>query len=95
MSPKVKVIVMITRLVEGEGSKRRKKADCYWPDRKVIVAILVIVLALVMMEILNMQNTNCYWPDRKVIVVFFVIMVLAMVFVMLVLIDMQNTWKCY
>jgi len=31
----VKVIVMITRLVEGEGSKRRKKADCYWPDRKV------------------------------------------------------------
>ena len=40
MSPKVKVIVMITRLVEGEGSKRRKKADCYWPDRKVIMVEL-------------------------------------------------------
>ena len=51
MSPKVKVIVMITRLVEGEGSKRRKKADCYWPDRKVIVAILVIMLVIEDMQI--------------------------------------------
>ena len=68
MSPKVKVIVMITRLVEGEGSKRRKKADCYWPDRKVIVVILLIMLVFVMMVISNMQNTNCYWLDRKVIV---------------------------
>jgi len=31
----VKVIVMITRLVEGSGSSKRKKADCYWPDSKV------------------------------------------------------------
>ena len=62
MSPKVKVIVMITRLVEGEGSKRRKKADCYWPDRKVI---MVIMLVFVMLVILDMQNTNCYWPDRN------------------------------
>jgi protein tyrosine phosphatase len=31
----VKVIVMITRLVEGSGSSRKKKADCYWPDKKV------------------------------------------------------------
>ena len=47
MSPKVKVIVMITRLVEGEGSKRRKKADCYWPDRKVIMVELgMMVLAM-------------------------------------------------
>ena len=64
MSPKVKVIVMITRLVEGEGSKRRKKADCYWPDRKVIMVELGM-------------------------------MVLAMAFVMMVLVDMQYTWKCY
>jgi len=31
----VKVIVMITRLVEGSGSSKKKKADCYWPDKKV------------------------------------------------------------
>ena len=68
MSPKVKVIVMITRLVEGEGSKRRKKADCYWPDRKVIVVDLVLAMVFAMMVILDMQNINRYWPDRKVII---------------------------
>ena len=35
----VKVIVMITRLVEGSGSSRKKKADCYWPDKKVMTII--------------------------------------------------------
>ena len=68
MSPKVKVIVMITRLVEGEGSKRRKKADCYWPDRKVIVVDLVLAMVFAMMVILDMQNIKGYWPDRKVII---------------------------
>ena len=46
------MIVMITRLVEGEGSKRRKKADCYWPDRKVIMVelgMMVLAMAFVMM----------------------------------------------
>ena len=58
MSPKVKVIVMITRLVEGQGSKRRKKADCYWPDRKVILVILVIMLVFVMM--VREALKNCF-----------------------------------
>ena len=56
MSPKVKVIVMITRLVEGEGSKRRKKADCYWPDRKVIMVelgMMVLAMAFVMMVLVD------------------------------------------
>ena len=68
MSPKVKVIVMITRLVEGEGSKRRKKADCYWPDRKVIVVDLVLAMVFVMLVMENMKKADCYWPDRKVII---------------------------
>ena len=50
------MIVMITRLVEGEGSKRRKKADCYWPDRKVIVMILVLAIVFVMLVMVNMKR---------------------------------------
>ena len=56
MSPKVKVIVMITRLVEGEGSKRRKKADCYWPDRKVIVVDLVLAEQVVVEDLLLVEQ---------------------------------------
>ena len=42
------MIVMITRLVEGSGSSKRKKADCYWPDSKVMIMMMMMMMMIMM-----------------------------------------------
>ena len=51
----VKVIVMITRLVEGSGSSKRKKADCYWPDSKVMMMMTTTMMVMMWMRTMMMM----------------------------------------